>query len=147
MIIIWNFVKVPAGLFPSGDLVMSINNPNLGSSEEGRAPASGMAGTEESLTPHEFRERNSSSRPGGRCNCGQLSESQGKTLNCTCACWIFLVWGVDPFASLLFHRVRAMKRIRGGFLKRSMVQSRAGNWAHVEEDQRHGIISFQKHEA
>jgi len=49
-------------------------------------------------------------------------------------------WGVEPIASLLFHKVRAMKRIRGGLLKRSVVKSRARNWAHVEKDQRHGII-------
>lgn len=57
MIIIWNFANVPAGLFPSRDLVMSINNPNSGSSEEGGGPGSEMAGTEESLTPHEFLAR------------------------------------------------------------------------------------------
>lgn len=85
--------KVPDGLFPSGDLVMSINNPNSGLSEKGGATISGMVGNEESLTTHEFRERDSSSWPGMMCNCGQLSRNQGKKVFGTCACWIFLVLG------------------------------------------------------
>lgn len=46
-------------LLSSADLVMSTNNPNLLFSEEGGAIISGMVGNKESLTPHEFSEKNS----------------------------------------------------------------------------------------
>lgn len=46
-------------LLSSRVLVMSINMPNLGFSEGGRAIISGMVGNEESLTPHESKERSS----------------------------------------------------------------------------------------
>lgn len=50
---------MPDGLLSSGDLVMSINNPYSEFSENRGATTSGMAGNEESLTMHEFRERDS----------------------------------------------------------------------------------------
>lgn len=46
-------------LLSSRVLVMSINMPNLGFSEGGGAIISGMVGNEESLTPHESKERSS----------------------------------------------------------------------------------------
>lgn len=50
---------MPDGLFSLGDLVMSINNPNLEFSVEEGATRFGVGGNVESLISSEFRENDS----------------------------------------------------------------------------------------
>lgn len=50
---------MPDGLLSSGELVMSINNPNLEFSVEGVATRFGVGGNVESLISSEFREKDS----------------------------------------------------------------------------------------
>ena len=108
---------------------MSINNPNSGFSEEGGTTVSRMAGNAESLTTHKFSERDSGSWMGVGCDCGRL-----------CAYCIFMVLGRRAHCQSLVPQSKRNEEDHRSVLKRWMVKYRAGNWAHVEQNQRHGII-------